>query len=242
MGVAQHEGDGHRLAQRAAHAQEDAADHRRAGVGQHDVPDHFGGGGAQRVGRLLQAGGHGEEDFAHHRGNERDHHDRQHDAGREHADAQRRAAEQRAQHRPGAHVLVHPGVDVVAQQRRQHEQAPHAVDDGRNAGQQFDRRAQRLADPGGGHFGEEQGDAEAHRHRDDHGDGRGDQGAVDGHQRAVLLAHRVPLRGHQEAEAELRERLAAAPVHGERGQDQRDQHEPAGHGDDVAEQPVADVV
>ena len=41
--VADDEGDGHRLAQRAAEAQHDAADHADLGVGQHDVPDHLPG-------------------------------------------------------------------------------------------------------------------------------------------------------------------------------------------------------
>jgi hypothetical protein len=70
--VADHEGDRHGFAQRAAQAQEDAADHRRARVGQHDVPAHFPLGRAQRVGRFLQARGHGQEHLAHHRGDERE--------------------------------------------------------------------------------------------------------------------------------------------------------------------------
>ncbi len=89
--VADDERHRHRLADGAAEAEHDAADDAGLGVRQHDLPDDLPGGRTERVGRLLQHRRRHLEDVAHHRGDERDHHDRQDDPGREQADADRRA-------------------------------------------------------------------------------------------------------------------------------------------------------
>ena len=82
----------------------------------------------------------------------------------QHADAERRAVEQRAEDRQRADVFVEPRIHVFGEHRHEHEQAPHAVDDRRDAGEQFDRRADRAAQPLRRHLGEEHRDAEADRH------------------------------------------------------------------------------
>ena len=75
---------------------------------------------------------------------------------------------------------------------REHEQAPDAVDDAGNAGQQLDRDADRPAQPHRAQLGEEERDHEPDRHRDQHGDERGDERAVDRREGAELLGHRIP--------------------------------------------------
>ncbi len=84
----------------------------------------------------------------------------------------------------------HQGLDVGLHQRREDEQAPHAVDDRRDRRQQLDRRAERALEPAGRELGQEQRDAEADRNGDHHRDQRGHQRAVDRHQRAEFLPHR----------------------------------------------------
>ena len=97
--VADDERHRHRLAERAAEAQHDAADDADLRVRQHDVPDDFPGRAADAVGGLLQHRRHDLEHVAHHRRDERDHHHRQDDAGGQDADAVGRALEQRAEQR-----------------------------------------------------------------------------------------------------------------------------------------------
>ena len=65
--VADHEGDGHGLAERAAQAQHDAADHAGAGIRHDHLPDDLPGRGAQAVAGLLQHVRNGLEHIAHHR-------------------------------------------------------------------------------------------------------------------------------------------------------------------------------
>ena len=54
------------------------------------------------------------------------------------------------------------------QKGREDEHAPDAVDDRGNAGEKFDGDADRAAQGIGAEFGEEDGDAQADRHGDDH--------------------------------------------------------------------------
>ena len=128
-------------------------------------------------------GGHDIEHIAHHRSDERDDHDGQNDAGSQHADAHGRAGKERADKGQRADMVVDPRLDVVGEQRRKNEQSPHAVDDAGDAGQQFDRDAQRAAQPARREFGQKDGDAETDRDRDQQRDARSDQGADDGNQR-----------------------------------------------------------
>ena len=55
---------------------------------------------------------------------------------------------------------------VIGEKRREHEQAPHAVDDRRNRRQQLDGGAERPLERNRAHLGQEQRDAEAHRDAD----------------------------------------------------------------------------
>ena len=91
-------------------------------------------------------------------------------------------------------VCGEPGLDVFRHERREHEEAPHAVDDGGHGGEQFDRDAERAAERSRAGFGEEEGDAEADGPGDQQRKDGGDERAGDGGKRAVDLRDRVPLR------------------------------------------------
>ena len=109
-GVADDEGHRHGLAERAAQAQQDAADHADRGCRAGRCPSiDFPAGAAQRVGRFLQQRRHGQEHVARHRGDEGQDHDRQDEAGGQHADAERRAREEQPNSGDGAeHALISP--------------------------------------------------------------------------------------------------------------------------------------
>ena len=96
------------------------------------------------------------------------------------------------------------------QERRKHEQAPDAVDDAGNAGEQFDSDADRPAQPQRTNFGQEHGDEEAKRHRNDHGDQRCHDRAVDRRQRAKILRDRVPALGDKKSETKFFQRRRGA--------------------------------
>ena len=85
-------------------------------------------------------------------------------------------------------------LDEARQDRAEHEQAPHAVDDRGHRREQLDRGAERALEPDRRQLGQEQRDAEAHRHGDDQRDQRGHQRAVDHHQAAVTCPAPGPTR------------------------------------------------
>ena len=134
-----------------------------------------------------------------------------------------RAAKQRPQDPQVAEDPRQRRLDVVAENRREHEQAPHAVDDRRNRRQQLDRGAERPLEDDRAHLGEEQRDAEAHRHADGERDRRGHQRAVDRRQRAEVHRHRIPGVGDEKAESELLECRDRSPRQRADDPDQREQ-------------------
>ena len=82
-------------------------------------------------------------------------------AGREHADAVGRALEEQADAGHLAERVHQEGLHVLLQERREEEQAPDAVDDRRDAGQQLDGDGDGTPDDLGAELGEEDRDAEA---------------------------------------------------------------------------------
>src|SRR5487761_2293205 len=115
------------------------------------------------------------------------------------------------------------GMTMIGEERRKHEQPPHAVDDRRDRRQQLDSGAERTPQHGGAHLGEEQRDAEAHRNADDQCDRGRDQRAVDRRERAELECYRIPDVGDEECEPELLKRGRRRV--GERDHDAGEQHE-----------------
>ena len=91
---------------------------------------------------------------------------------------------------------------MLLKKRREHEQAPDAVDDAGNTGEQLDGDADRAAQPHRAQLGQKHRDEQADRHRDQHGDERGDDRAVDRRDRAEFLGDRIPDFFVEEADAE----------------------------------------
>ena len=134
--------------------------------------------------------------------------------------------EQRADQRQLAQRVAEPGLDVVGHERHEHEQAPHAVDD---RGNRRPAARWRWRPAGAASAG-----AISVRNRAmpkltgtamHDGDERGDQGAEDRRQRAVVVVDRIPVGRGQEVPAVLEQHLAAAPQGGQRGAQQRQQHQ-----------------
>ena len=164
---------------------------------------HFPSGAAQAVGRFFQHRRRYLKHIAHHRGDKRNNHNRQNQAGGKHADAHGRALKQHADQRQIAEIFDEKRLDIIGKHRRKHKQAPHAVDNRGNARQKLHRNAQRPAQKCRAQFGEKHGNAEAHRHGNQQSDGRGNQSAVDGGECAVLALHRIPIGRRKKTEAEF---------------------------------------
>ena len=111
-----------------------------------------------------------------------------------------------------AKVSISERLEVIGQKRAEHEEAPHAVDDRGNAGEQFDRHADRAPQPLRAEFGEEDRDAKADRNRDHHRDHRGHQRAVERAERAEhrRIGRRRPPRRQQEGKSECPHRRPGA--------------------------------
>ena len=179
-GIADDEGHRHGLAQRPPQRQHDAADDAHAGIGNDHAAHHFPGGAAKPVGGLLQHGRHGVEHIARNRRDEGQDHDGQNERGVEQAQVARGTGEDHIQDGDILHRVGDGGLDGVGQHGAQHEEAPHAVDDGGNARQQLHRHAHGAAQPLGAKLGEEDGDAKPHGHGDEQRDERTHQGSIDG--------------------------------------------------------------
>ncbi len=178
------------------------ADDADPGEGQHHLADHLPGRASRAVGGLLQHRRDREEDVAGDRGDEGQDHDRKDQAGGEDADAIGRSGEERGESRHIGEGVDQPGLQRLLEEGREDEEAPDAVNDRRDAGEQLNRRADRPARPVRAELGEEDGDADADRDADEHGDERGDHRAVDRGNGAELLGDRVPALRRDKAEAE----------------------------------------
>src|SRR5258708_1396155 len=188
--VADHEGYRHGLAERAPEPQHDAADDPDSRERQHDVAHHFPGSAADPIGGLLQHRRHGFEHLPRDRGDERQHHDGQDQARREHADAVGRSREQSRQPRNVAEYVDQERLQRLLQERREHEQAPYSVDDARDPRQHLDSDRDGTPQPQRAELGQEDRDQETDRHRDQHRQERGHDRAVDRRQRTELLRDR----------------------------------------------------
>ena len=201
MSVADHERDGHGLAERAAEAEHDAADHPDAGVGTTTCQMTSQVVAPRAVAGLLEHIGHGLKDIAHHRRNERQHHDREHQAGGQHPDAERRPLEKPPDQGSGPSVLDEPGLYWRCRigARTNSPQMPKMML-GTAASSSIATPTGRLSRLGTARSGR-------WRCRSRTGprcsmrDERGDQRAVHGGERPELLGHRVPDFAGQESRA-----------------------------------------
>ena len=224
MGVADDEGHRHGLAQRAAKPEHNPADDADAGVRQHDVAHDLPSGAADAVGGFLQHGRHDIEHIARDRGDEGEHHDREDQARRQDADAVGRASKQRRQHGDIAEDGNQGWLQGLLQERREYEQAPDAVDDAGNAGQQLNGDPNGPPQPHWAQLGQKHSDQQPDRDRDQHRNKRRDEGAVDRRERAEFLHNRVPALLDKEVEAESAERRQRAVDEGNNDAAEDDQH------------------
>ena len=191
----QEDDDGEGLAERAAQAEHRRADDAGLAERQHRGADHLPVGGAEGQGALLVGGGHLLEDLAGDRRDDRQHHDREDEAG----EGQRALGAE-----PGIpeerDPAEHRGQGLL--DRREElagdGQAPEAVDDRGDRGQQVDRGGGRPAQPGRRVLRDEQRHRDAERHRDDHRDDRGDrrrpEHVEDAEARLGAAGHPLPRR------------------------------------------------
>ena len=114
----------------------------------------------------------GREHLAADRGDDRDHHHREHDAGGHEARAARRPAEHAAEDRAACRSVSATCLYTVLRGVLEHGQRPQPVHDRGDRGEQVDEVDDRLAQPARRELVGEQRDAEAERHRDHERDRR----------------------------------------------------------------------
>src|SRR5699024_4889146 len=118
---ADHERDRHGLAQSAPQSQHDAADYAAFRVRQNDLPYYFPCRAAQAVGRFLEQRGYEFKDVPHDGRNEWNYHNRQNEACREYAYAERRTGEYVAQHRNAFEKINDMWLNILLEYRHKHE-------------------------------------------------------------------------------------------------------------------------
>ena len=135
--VADQDRHGDRLADRPAEAEHGAADDARATVGEDSQADHLPAGRAEPERGLLVVGRHGRHHLTADRADDRQDHDRQHEAGDEVVgDRDQPAADERHEGQ-----LVRDPLLGRLQLRGEEEDSPESIDDGGNRGQQLDEDA-----------------------------------------------------------------------------------------------------
>ncbi len=111
----------------------------------------------------------------------------------------------------------HRDLHESGEERREDEQAPHAVDDARHRGEQLDGRRDGPLEPGRAELRQEDRDAERDRDADHERDERGGQRADDGDPGAVLSRCTSQTLERDEAEGRIRGRPASRRRSSSRG-------------------------
>ena len=140
---ADHLGDGDRLADRAAQAEQNRRAHTGARVRKDDPAHHLPARGPERQRALLELGRHAEEELAADARGDRDDHDRQDEHGDQHPGVLGRAAEERDE----AEMAVEPGLEILADERPENEDSPETEHDARDRREQLDERGDHGARP-----------------------------------------------------------------------------------------------
>ena len=236
--VADHLGDGDRLAERSPEAEDDGADDARASQRQHGHADHLPARGPQRVGALLELGRRRPEHLAGDRGDDRQRHDREDQRGVEHPVGRVGAREQR----DPAQEAVEERLEVVGEERPQDDDPPQSEDHAGDRRQQLDQDRHRTPDEAGGQLGEVDRDQDRRRGRDDQRDHRADERPVDERGGAELVGDRIPGLVADEGQAELRERRPGLVEDRLGDPHQQGEREQPGQPADRAERRLADPV
>ena len=169
------------------------------------------------------------------------HHDGEDQTRGQDADSVRRTREQRREHRNFTEHIDQERLHILLQERREHEQAPDAVDDAGDAGEQLDSNADRAAEPHRAQFGEEQRDKQTDRHRDQHCDRRRDQRAVNRRDGTEFFCDRVPGVDEQEIQAEGPQRQPRPIDQGNDDATQNDKNSDGGRAGEMAIDSVAQL-
>ena len=127
-------------------------------------------------------------------------------------------------------MVREPGLQVCREDRREHEQSPHPVNDAGDGRQQFDGHADGSLQPAWRELGDHQSDAEAHRNTHQQRDQRSDHCAVERGQRTKLSSDRIPFLAGQELQPE---KLQRRP----RTREERDQYAEDGQQHQRREEP-----
>ena len=122
-------------------------------------------------------------------------------AGRQHAEPDRRTAEERGLTQVVRHRRFEP-----AHERHEHEQSPQAIHDRRDGGEELGEENQRLTEPRRTELRQVGRNAERDRRGDDQRENRRIDRAPDERPRAELRRDRIPCVGDPEVEAELANR------------------------------------
>ena len=126
--VADDHGDGHGLPKRPAEAEHGRAEQAAAGIADDGDADRLPMGRAERIGRLALQVGNRAQDLAGDGGDDRQDHDREHDAARQHADPVDLPLENRQEAEPA----LQPGKEMIAQPGDHHEDAPQSENHARH--------------------------------------------------------------------------------------------------------------
>src|SRR6266550_5422106 len=227
---ADHLRDGNRLSEGPA----EAKDHRRADPGprrgEDDAAHHLPARGPERERALLELGRDTQKELAADARHDRDNHDRQDHSGDENATRLRRAAEDRQE----AERVVQPQLDVIREERAEHEDPPEPEDNARDRRERLDQRSNHEAQAPRRELAQEERDQE----RDQRGHGSPVEPGRSAEDVLVGIPSRVP--DEREPERAQREMRAADHLVGDEA-DQDDRAEPGSAGDDQ-EQAVANAV
>ena len=112
-----------------------------------------------------------------------------------------------AEERDEAERVVQRRLDMVREERAEHEDPPQSEDDARDRGEQLDERPDNAAHPTRSQLAEIQADRDRERCRHNQSDQGADCGAVDEGKRAEDVLDRVPRAAGDEAESEGVERV-----------------------------------
>jgi hypothetical protein len=163
---------------------------------------------AECRGAVLHLARHRQEQVAADRGDDRHDHDRQDQAGGEHADS---GALRVAEDREESEVAVEPGLQVALDERREDEDPPEAEDHARDRGERLHQRADDSAHATGCQQGQVEPDRNRERRGQQERHPRADDRSVERSAGAEDVLVRLPERVGDEAETELGDR-GAGPV------------------------------
>ena len=200
MTIPEYEGHRHGLAQRPAQGEGDTAENAQLGVREHHILDHFPLRGPDGVGRFLDHRGGQIERIARDARGERDDHDGEDDACRQQVDAHGSALEQDADEGQFPDAVLERRFDILGHDGSKGEQAPHAVNDARDGGQQFYGDADGSFQIIRRDLGHKDRDTDSRGNGEEQGKAGREERAVNGRCRAEHSCHGVPCRRGQKTD------------------------------------------